>query len=186
MKQSDAKQDYVEDVKSWKISSHFIMQLKETSASILANSYRFRCLSTAHQNYFQITFRGPPRTIIIFPQYGYLINSYYLHHFFLLPFIICNINQTCIIQKFSTEKRKFNILGLQQIAIGSLDKDALSSFWVDLLGDSSYAKRCRTADVEIDWWTHRLCKIAKIIHLDSIFLMFQSLFFVFYFHAFRC
>jgi lactoylglutathione lyase len=32
------------------------------------------------------------------------------------------------------EKRRFEILGLQQIAIGSLSKKTLTSFWVDLLG----------------------------------------------------
>ena len=30
--------------------------------------------------------------------------------------------------------RSFKILGIQQIAIGSLDKEKLNNFWVDLLG----------------------------------------------------
>lgn len=32
------------------------------------------------------------------------------------------------------EERPFNILGIQQIAIGGEDKSKLSTFWVDLLG----------------------------------------------------
>lgn len=38
-------------------------------------------------------------------------------------------------RQFST-KRNFKILGIQQIAIGALDKAPLSNFWVDLLGIS--------------------------------------------------
>lgn len=30
--------------------------------------------------------------------------------------------------------RPFNILGVQQIAVGGLDKSVLSKFWVDQLG----------------------------------------------------
>lgn len=37
-------------------------------------------------------------------------------------------------QSSTTSTRSFKILGLQQIAIGSLDKALLSSFWVDTLG----------------------------------------------------
>jgi len=38
--------------------------------------------------------------------------------------------------KFATKvpKKRFRILGLQQIAIGGLDKEVLSNFWVDILG----------------------------------------------------
>lgn len=34
----------------------------------------------------------------------------------------------------STPTSKFKVLGVQQIAIGGLDKAALSSFWVDTMG----------------------------------------------------
>jgi lactoylglutathione lyase len=34
------------------------------------------------------------------------------------------------------EERPFKILGIQQIAIGGLDKEKLSTFWVDMLGIS--------------------------------------------------
>jgi len=34
----------------------------------------------------------------------------------------------------SSSARPFRVLGLQQVAVGGLDKAALSSFWVDLLG----------------------------------------------------
>ena len=34
------------------------------------------------------------------------------------------------------EDRPFKILGIQQIAIGGLDKEKLSTFWVDMLGVS--------------------------------------------------
>ena len=46
------------------------------------------------------------------------------------------LNNVPIKYFFSTtiEKRPFRILGLQQIAIGSLKKDALSMFWENLLG----------------------------------------------------
>lgn len=48
---------------------------------------------------------------------------------------ICNKFIT-INNRFSTttEKKRFKILGLQQIAIGGIDKNVLSNFWVDLLG----------------------------------------------------
>ena len=34
----------------------------------------------------------------------------------------------------TTTGRPFRVLGLQQVAVGGLDKGALSAFWVDLLG----------------------------------------------------
>lgn len=37
-------------------------------------------------------------------------------------------------RSLSSTPRKFRVLGVQQIAIGSLDKKALSSFWVDTMG----------------------------------------------------
>lgn len=36
--------------------------------------------------------------------------------------------------KRNFSNRSFNILGIQQVAIGGLDKGALKSFWVDTLG----------------------------------------------------
>ena len=33
-----------------------------------------------------------------------------------------------------SEKRPFQVLGLQQIAVGGLDKSALRRFWIDILG----------------------------------------------------
>jgi len=44
--------------------------------------------------------------------------------------------------------RPFNILGLQQIAVGGLDKQKLRAFWVDLLGlryGHSYKSEKRTS-----------------------------------------
>mmetsp|Transcript_28182 Transcript_28182/g.40128 ORF Transcript_28182/g.40128 Transcript_28182/m.40128 type:complete len:170 (-) Transcript_28182:55-564(-) len=35
---------------------------------------------------------------------------------------------------FSTTKKSFKILGLQQVAVGGVDKLALRRFWVDILG----------------------------------------------------
>lgn len=35
---------------------------------------------------------------------------------------------------FSTAAKKFKVLGVQQIAIGGLDKALLSKFWVDTMG----------------------------------------------------
>ena len=36
--------------------------------------------------------------------------------------------------EFSVSERPFNILGLQQIAVGGTDNSALRRLWVDLLG----------------------------------------------------
>ncbi len=33
-----------------------------------------------------------------------------------------------------SEERPFQVLGLQQIAVGGLDKSALRRFWIDILG----------------------------------------------------
>ncbi len=35
---------------------------------------------------------------------------------------------------FSDSARKFNVLGIQQVAIGGLDKQLLSNFWVNTMG----------------------------------------------------
>jgi lactoylglutathione lyase len=39
-----------------------------------------------------------------------------------------------ITRRFLSSGRPFHILGVQQIAVGSLDKTVLSKFWVDQLG----------------------------------------------------
>jgi hypothetical protein len=38
------------------------------------------------------------------------------------------------VRAFSTEVRPFQVLGLQQVALGHTDKQQLSNFWVDLMG----------------------------------------------------
>ena len=48
--------------------------------------------------------------------------------------------------------RPFRILGLQQIAVGGLDKQALRSFWIDTLGltpTGSYRSESENVDEEI-------------------------------------
>lgn len=50
------------------------------------------------------------------------------------------------------EARPFRILGLQQVAIGARDKQALRSLWVDLLGltpGSSYRSEAENVDEDI-------------------------------------
>jgi len=50
------------------------------------------------------------------------------------------------------EPRPFRILGLQQVAIGARDKQALRSLWVDLLGlapGSSYRSEAENVDEDI-------------------------------------
>ena len=52
----------------------------------------------------------------------------------------------------SAEKRPFKILGLQQVAVGALDKAALSHFWTDVLGCekvSSYRSDKENVDEDI-------------------------------------
>lgn len=67
----------------------------------------------------------------------------------------------------TTSARPFKILGLQQIAIGALDKAVLSNFWVDLLGCekvSTYKSEKENVDEDI-------LKIGKGIHSVEIDLM---------------
>lgn len=48
--------------------------------------------------------------------------------------------------------RSFKVLGLQQIAVGGLDKTALKSFWVDMLGlkyASTYVSEKENVDEDI-------------------------------------
>jgi lactoylglutathione lyase len=50
------------------------------------------------------------------------------------------------------EPRPFRVLGLQQVAIGGLDKSALRALWVDLLGvaaGSSYRSEAENVDEDI-------------------------------------
>jgi lactoylglutathione lyase len=50
------------------------------------------------------------------------------------------------------EKRPFRVLGLQQIAIGGLDKGALRKLWVDVLGlslEGSYKSERENVDEDI-------------------------------------
>ncbi|MEM1114589.1 MAG: VOC family protein [Pseudomonadota bacterium] len=49
-------------------------------------------------------------------------------------------------------ERPFSILGIQQIAVGGLDKEKLRAFWVDTLGlhhASSYASEAENVDEDI-------------------------------------
>lgn len=49
-------------------------------------------------------------------------------------------------------QRPFNILGIQQIAVGGLDKSKLRSFWVDILGlnyASTYVSEKENVDEDI-------------------------------------
>jgi lactoylglutathione lyase len=39
-----------------------------------------------------------------------------------------------LIRGFATGTRPFRILGIQQVAVGGLDKNVLTKFWVDQLG----------------------------------------------------
>jgi len=48
--------------------------------------------------------------------------------------------------------RPFNVLGIQQVAIGGLDKNKLRAFWVDLMGlrfGHSYASESENVDEDI-------------------------------------
>ena len=51
---------------------------------------------------------------------------------------LCNFGRLrgskVLAQRMVSSGRSFNVLGIQQIAIGGLDKQALSEFWVDTLG----------------------------------------------------
>ena len=52
----------------------------------------------------------------------------------------------------STSERPFRVLGLQQIAIGGLEKAALGRFWVDLLGvtrTGTYRDEAQNVDEDI-------------------------------------
>jgi lactoylglutathione lyase len=55
-------------------------------------------------------------------------------------------------RKSSVSERPFSILGLQQIAVGGLDKGALRRFWVDTLGltpTGSYRSESENVDEDI-------------------------------------
>ena len=41
---------------------------------------------------------------------------------------------TVLYRRFCTKTRPFRVLGLQQVAIGSVDKAPLSAFWGDIMG----------------------------------------------------
>ncbi|MDG2036083.1 MAG: VOC family protein, partial [Pseudomonadales bacterium] len=48
--------------------------------------------------------------------------------------------------------RPFSVLGIQQIAVGGLDKEKLHGFWVDILGlsySSSYISEAENVDEDI-------------------------------------
>jgi lactoylglutathione lyase len=50
--------------------------------------------------------------------------------------------------------RPFKILGIQQIAVGGLDKGRLRRLWVDTLGltlDGNYASERENVDEDIGW-----------------------------------
>jgi lactoylglutathione lyase len=51
-----------------------------------------------------------------------------------------------------SSSRPFNVLGIQQVAIGGLDKNKLRAFWVDLMGlrfGHSYASESENVDEDI-------------------------------------
>ena len=51
-----------------------------------------------------------------------------------------------------SDPRPFNVLGIQQVAIGGLDKNKLRAFWVDLMGlrfGHSYASENENVDEDI-------------------------------------
>ena len=54
-------------------------------------------------------------------------------------------------------ERPFNILGIQQIAVGGLDKDRLRTLWVDTLGlelDGNYRSEKENVDEDIAFLGH--------------------------------
>mmetsp|Transcript_12204 Transcript_12204/g.11040 ORF Transcript_12204/g.11040 Transcript_12204/m.11040 type:complete len:170 (+) Transcript_12204:3-512(+) len=84
---------------------------------------------------------------------------------------------------FSQSIRPFRILGLQQIAVGSKDKKALESFWIDKLGISkigSYKSEKENVDediltigrglsaVEIDIMTPINEEISPKVHIPAL------------------
>ena len=51
-----------------------------------------------------------------------------------------------------SEARPFNVLGVQQVAIGGLDKNKLRAFWVDIMGlryGHSYKSEKENVDEDI-------------------------------------
>ena len=87
--------------------------------------------------------------------------------------LVCQTKQT-IPQFLSTssggKQRSFNILGLQQIAIGALDKSALSDFWTNLLGE----------------WKRRVVNVQHIAYRQYfVWLLLSSRKFVFDFFELR-
>lgn len=78
-------------------------------------------------------------------------------------------------RQFSTDCRKFEVLGIQQIAIGALDKTVLSKLWVDAFG----LKKVGTykAEVRDNWavkqqfcfFLHSLLLSAVLVHFNNLF-----------------
>jgi hypothetical protein len=56
----------------------------------------------------------------------------------------------------SSSGRPFNVLGIQQVAIGGLDKQLLSNFWVDTLGVPKVGEY--RAEVSTGVWTEYECE----------------------------
>ena len=93
------------------------------------------------------------------------------------------VNPRGVVHRSATNARPFRILGLQQVAVGGLDKAALSAFWVDLLGCekvSTYRSEKENVDedilkigkglatVEIDIMQPLNPEVAPKVHIPSL------------------
>ena len=52
-------------------------------------------------------------------------------------------------ERFVSDQRPFSVLGVQQIAVGGLDKSKLRRFWVDIMG-FEYASSYRSEKENVD------------------------------------
>ena len=70
-------------------------------------------------------------------------------------------------QRGISSGRSFRILGIQQVAIGGLDKHALSAFWVDTLG----IEKVGTYKAEKENVDEDILKLGKGVHAVEIDIM---------------
>ena len=66
-----------------------------------------------------------------------------------------------------TSGRSFRVLGIQQVAIGGLDKKALSAFWVDTLG----VKQVGTYRAEKENVDEDILQLGEGVHAVEIDIM---------------
>jgi len=60
-------------------------------------------------------------------------------------------------EKSVSEQRPFSVLGIQQIAVGGLDKSKLRRFWVDIMG-FNYASSYRSESENVD---EDICEVGE-------------------------